>query len=178
MCVLMHPLHGETIGRGCKVSCLIIFYYIFSKQGPLLNPELTILSKLASQQGPTILNLAASVSSIGAEVLHLALLALSTWVPEIHTQASCLHNKSFLPTQSSLQLLLHSLTFVLSVVCHMRSGVEFSTWSIMTVSTSVQLLSIFVFGYLDCGCSSCVNKFSFYILVTVTLCHSREWWIY
>lgn len=169
----MYALHVEAREGGCQVSWLIIFYFIFSKQGPLLDPELTILARLASQQGPTVLNLAAPVSIIGVEVLHLALLTLFTLVPGIHTQVLCLH-KSFLPTQPSLPLLFYSLTFVLSVICHMRSGRVFSTWSTVSMSKGVQLLSILASGYLDCGCPPCVNKCSFYILVSVALCYS-EW---
>lgn len=76
--------------------------------------------------------------------------------------------------QPSLRLPSHMLTFVWNVVCHMRSD---QVWNFPLETSrlcqSVQLLSIFAFGYLGFECSSCVNKCSFYIVML--LCVIVEW---
>lgn len=72
-----------------NVYCFIIPYCIYSKQGSLQNPKLSILSSLAAQQHLAILlSPVAPVLNIGVEVMHRALLGIQTHISCVHSQPS------------------------------------------------------------------------------------------
>lgn len=97
------------------MSCPIILHFLYLKQGLLLKPKLSVLSRLAGQQHLAVLFPAAPVFSTGLEVMHRALLGI-----QIHF--SCMHSQASYP-QSHLSS--YCSTFLLAFECGLSYEVRY-----------------------------------------------------